>query len=1125
MVMANNQTNHTVNVQVQSTGLGKLKSQWADFAGTLLEPVAILASGGTKVQAIWAGVKAVFMAKVLGPLELGVGASIAFLAMTKRLVGAWKELGMASAATLERMTIQFRPLLGSMERARDRVKELMEFTAKTPFRLEETAEANKILENLTKGALSTKDGMYLVGDAAAVANAGFAETARSVGRLYDGLMAGRPVGEAAMRLQEMGVITGTTRNQIESLQATNASGLQIWKIVEAEMRRNVGAMNDMSVSLEGLQSTYEDTKMALQAGFSEKFMEGEKAGVESSIKMMEKLQPVANALGRDFGALSNWWEKLKAKAVESVTSFEGFGTTVLWLVRGVLGFASALAVAGGVAMAGFVTKILLMAAGNRAALQSQMALNAAQGSSVGVMTKMRAVKASLTAASQANAAGLRAEAAAHMQAAGAGLKNIVATNGVTTATKVAGLTMRGMGAAVRFVGVQFKALAVSMLTNPLFLAVAALMAVGMALKHFSDKAADAKKAQEDYAKGTDALILKLDQETRQIKTKIDLRRQEAAIVSELGKAYAALENAENDTMKGLAQKRIEQLRGQLGGVRGQAGKVQKSAAEYDRDRMERDDGVAAKRVQQDIASEQGPEEALRMAEERLRVIEERRRAAIELERLEAEAEARADAARAAGQEDNLREQQILAKMEKAKKDADGGEYDGKYLPEKERNALRQKQAELKSLQDELAAIQARKEGAGAEIGAQLDSGSELMMLRAKIAAYDEMMGAADAVTAAQNALTQATEETRKEAELDLEIAQRRAAATKAVAEQAGVSGWGANDREQSKILQDELEARRAQDKSVEAALRAEEEKKKLAYDVIRARLDGEAAVESLRMRGEERELRLLEIEREKLELKKQAGLIGEESYAREAAVMDERMAVLGREAKEKREMLAAEMVMSHLQRKLSEAQRTGDRGGAAGLRAEIAKREEAAERAAAERDARELGGEQNRQRYVAMRMNQFREQKKMEEDARRREEQTQQAAVRREANSGVNQLQARLMKLQGNHEGAKNLLKADQRAQDDAARQARARQLREEGFGAKEAESLAAKEMKTSQGERMLSKLFDQKGTVVAGSLAQIGGGGGVYGNDPQARALERAVKVLEQIRDNTKENVGDEWY
>jgi hypothetical protein len=116
------------------------------------------------------------------------------------------------------------------------------------------------------------------------------------------------------------------------------------------------------------------------------------------------------------------------------------------------------------------------------------------------------------------------------------------------------------------------------------------------------------------------------------------------------------------------------------------------------------------------------------------------------------------------------------------------------------------------------------------------------------------------------------------------------------------------------------------------------------------------------------------------------------------------------------------------------------------------------------------------------------------------------------------------MKLQGNHEGAKALMKQDERKQDEQARVTRAKQLREEGFSKDEANGLATKEMKISQGERILSKLFEQKGTVVAGSLAAIGGGGGVYGNDPQARALEKATRVLEQIRDNTRETVEDDW-
>ena len=136
-------------------------------------------------------------------------------------------MGIQSAKAIETLTIQLKPLLGSMELAKRRAREIFAFSVKTPFKFEELAAGNKVLEGLTRGALSGKAGMELVGDAAAVAGAGFEETARSIGRLYDGIMSGRPVGEAGMRLQELGLISGETRNQIEKLQAANAAGSAI----------------------------------------------------------------------------------------------------------------------------------------------------------------------------------------------------------------------------------------------------------------------------------------------------------------------------------------------------------------------------------------------------------------------------------------------------------------------------------------------------------------------------------------------------------------------------------------------------------------------------------------------------------------------------------------------------------------------------------------------------------------------------------------------------------------------------------------------------------------------------------------------------------------------------------
>ena len=178
-------------------GLGKMKAEWLDFMGNLMDPVLVLAAGGTKVQAAWAGIRGVMLTRVLGPLGMVAGAATSFLLVTRKLIGEWKTLGMTSSKEIERLTLQFKPLLGSMALAKKRAKELFTFGKDTPFEFPDVATGGKMLEALTRGALSTKKGMTLVGDAAAVAGVSFSEMSQNVGRLYDGLASGRPVGMVA----------------------------------------------------------------------------------------------------------------------------------------------------------------------------------------------------------------------------------------------------------------------------------------------------------------------------------------------------------------------------------------------------------------------------------------------------------------------------------------------------------------------------------------------------------------------------------------------------------------------------------------------------------------------------------------------------------------------------------------------------------------------------------------------------------------------------------------------------------------------------------------------------------------------------------------------------------------
>jgi len=168
------------------------------------------------------------------------------------------------AMDLEKYKVQFKTLLGSLDSAEKRIKDLTDFAANTPFELPGIAKASKILETLTRGALSTGKGLEMVGDTAAGVGAPIEELSIWFGRLYDGIQSGRPVGEAMARLQELGVVSGTARGKLEQLTASGASFVEKWAVISKETSRYNGLMKEMSATTGGLISTLKDNfSMAL----------------------------------------------------------------------------------------------------------------------------------------------------------------------------------------------------------------------------------------------------------------------------------------------------------------------------------------------------------------------------------------------------------------------------------------------------------------------------------------------------------------------------------------------------------------------------------------------------------------------------------------------------------------------------------------------------------------------------------------------------------------------------------------------------------------------------------------------------------------------------------------------
>lgn len=192
-------------------------------------------------------------------------------------------------AQLEQQAVAFKTLLGNAEAASRRMGELARFAAQTPFELPEIVQASKVLQSLTNGALASGEGLRLVGDATAATGRPLEEVAMWVGRLYAGLQSGTPVGEATVRLLEMGLISGTTARKLNDLAESGQGAGEAMTILRDTFGRLGGAMADQSQTFSGLFSTLTDTFNMALADIGKPLFDGLKQGIGELIPVVEGL--------------------------------------------------------------------------------------------------------------------------------------------------------------------------------------------------------------------------------------------------------------------------------------------------------------------------------------------------------------------------------------------------------------------------------------------------------------------------------------------------------------------------------------------------------------------------------------------------------------------------------------------------------------------------------------------------------------------------------------------------------------------------------------------------------------------------------------------------------------------
>ena len=1091
-----------------SSGLSKLKAQAVGMAGDLVTPMMMLARGATVTQAAFEGVKASIVARVLGPVGAVSGAALGLVGVIKILTRTFGRLGVEAQSPLERIEKQFLPLLRSATAVKQRMKELQEFSGKSPFNFSSVAQGNKTLEALTRGMLSTKAGMKLVGDAAAVSGSDFDEVAMAVGRVYAGIRNGEPFERYATRLEAMGLVSSETIKRLGQMEAAGGETDAMWRIMEQDLRRADGGMAALAGTVEGLRTRLADAKQTAAAAFGKGFMEGEKDTLEASAKAAEALTPVYEALGQTLGILPNLWARAKAEAVEFIAGLKYFVPVAVAAAYAVGILALAVSGVAVLRVLGFLGQLIGLMRGT--AIATMAAADATKALAV--------VRLLLAEATTAAAAGEVRLALVSLRAAGAQAIAIGRTHGLQAALVLLKGGLTAVWNLLRmFVGGILSGLATG---AGILLSVAA--ALGLALVNVIRTNREFAAAAREAADASRAQTAAIREQVAAMVTAEDKARV-------LQKAYDDLANAEADENKPMTT--WQGLVDSAYGTGEQMRQAKSQKTEQARQNLAMVQGVPASAL--------GEGEERRQQRVKLSIMRQGARfgEGVSLAQATAEWEAKGSTQRALRGEGP--EGERLARL------VDDREKLRRSIAASQSRGFRPSQADASDLDwthreinKEQRAIRARSGSEEMRLSTPLEAAQRRIDLVAEAnrarETLEKVVGAGDDKKKLGALAAGASDATLKDL---LERGQGGAAQDRATELWRGVSKEAASlpvatpaEMEKMKSAKDEAAQKYELQKAHENDLAGYE------ADRDAKRAAGEEKVARLRDDSFESAMRELALKNEALDLEEQItaqklaqGEITEKAAAAARAHLAAQRAGNAKEVQlqakrteetTRRAMLDAKA--QFLDRQSAEVRRNGSHADADRLEKESQSVQLASRRIELEREVLSLSeaevqaqGYANKGDYVNKKLGE--EQAAIEQQRAWAKEDRALSREKAAADvaAGEGDFAGKVATMSGDRIGGRRIAEEAQRRSDEARRQELTNQyMRDLRMSPEEAAAMAGKKVKTEQAMRQLDAMGDQRGSVVASSLAAIGGGGGVAGLDPVTNRLDLANKLLREIRD-----------
>lgn len=223
--------------------------------------------------------------------------------------------GVASNAEFERYQTQFGVLLGSTEKAKERLSDLAKFGASTPFELPELVRADKILvgfgldteDTLKKWGKTGPQIRTIVGDTASGTGASFEEMSLLLGKFSTGA-----TGEAIARMAELGIASKTDLEKMglefsKSGQLLSPLPKSMDAVLKLMQTKYGGMMDAQSKTFEGMISNLQDWAGATLRTISQPIFEilKDKLGVLLAFlgdpSTQEMLNSLANTIATGVG--------------------------------------------------------------------------------------------------------------------------------------------------------------------------------------------------------------------------------------------------------------------------------------------------------------------------------------------------------------------------------------------------------------------------------------------------------------------------------------------------------------------------------------------------------------------------------------------------------------------------------------------------------------------------------------------------------------------------------------------------------------------------------------------------------------------------------------------------------